>query len=109
MLKFYFPLFFFLGISVAATAQQTNGQNPDANAPANLSDPALRPAQPAQYSATPVPNGGQFYVKDDLPASPQGQIISPLTPEQREARIRQKYGEAAAQPASPGTPTQKKR
>ncbi|RYE20730.1 MAG: hypothetical protein EOP51_17225 [Sphingobacteriales bacterium] len=87
-------ILFFFGSLLLASAQSSGtaaqGSNPNSDAPVNVSEPSLRPAQPATYSATSVPDSqkGQFYVKDDKPAYSDFTPVEAPTPEMLEERKR---------------------
>jgi hypothetical protein len=92
MRTIFLSLSFFALCAVSASAQSAKtaqkGTNPSSDAPVNISDPALRPASPATYSADPLPQNmkGQFYVKDDKPAYSDGTIVQPPTPQEIKER-----------------------
>ena len=99
--------FFFFGSLLLASAQSSGsaakGSNPDSDAPVNVSEPSLRPAQPATYSATPVPDAqkGQYYVNDNRPADGSGKVIEPISPEQEKKRQQLKKEYDAANKTQP--------
>ena len=70
MRKFLFESFLLVA-GYSASAQEVparfKGTNPNPNAPVNVPDAAMRPANPQYQSATPVKGGQVFRVKDNKP------------------------------------------